>query len=142
MRANGLVFLVIALVLRWKLPKDAPGPLKRFTKLFTILAISCIIWGSATAAFFGIEIGPDNPFRKMSFIHYLAAKKAEYHLEQKDDVYRAYVKDYPAVRNAKDGHDFLVKTAYLKEGGPSIKRSKISTTISCSSSRLSLGFSI
>lgn len=112
----GLIFLIIALIVRWKLPKNATGPVKRFTKLFTILSISCIIWGSVTAAFFGMEIGPDNPFRKMSFIHYFATKKAEYHLEHKDDVYRAYLKDYPAVSNAEDGHDFLVKTAYLKEG--------------------------
>ena len=112
----GLVFLVIALILKWKIPRDAPAALKRFTKLLTILSVSCIIWGAATAAFFGIEIGANNPFRKMSFIHYFATKKAEYHLKQKDDVYESYVKNYPEVETAVDGHDFLVKTAYIKEG--------------------------
>lgn len=112
----GVIFLVIALILLWKTPFDAPVAIKRFCKLFTILAVSCIIWGAATASFFGIEIGPENPFRKMSFIHYLASTKAGYHLGQKDDVYHSFFKDFPQVETAKDGHDFLVKTSYLKEG--------------------------
>ncbi|HSX38804.1 MAG TPA: hypothetical protein VLE95_08295 [Chlamydiales bacterium] len=112
----GLIFLGLALILKWKLPREAPGALKRFTKLFTILSVSTIVWGTATASFFGLEIGPDNPFRKMSFIHYLAAKKAEYHLEQQDDVYHFYLKNYPNIASAKSGHDFLVSTAYRREG--------------------------
>ena len=112
----GLIFLVIALILKWKIPKDAAPALKRFAKLFMLLSISCIVWGCATASFFGIEIGAENPLRKTSFIDFLAEKKAGYHLEQKDDVYIAYIKDYPGVKDAADGHDFLVKTAYKKEG--------------------------
>jgi len=112
----GIFFLAIALVIKWKIPRDAPAAVKRFTKLFMILSLSCIVWGCATANFFGIEIGANNPFRKISFIHSLATQKAEYHLEQKDDVYQSYVKDYPAVATATDGHDFLVKTAYVREG--------------------------
>jgi V/A-type H+/Na+-transporting ATPase subunit I len=112
----GLIFLIIALVLKWKIPKDAPGPLKRFTKLFMVLSIACIVWGCATASYFGIEIGAENPLRKTSFIDFLAKKKAGYHLKQKDDVYQSYLKDYPGVATAADGHDFLVATAYVKEG--------------------------
>jgi len=117
----GLIFLAIALVLKYKVPRDAPGAIRRFVKLFTILSISCVVWGLATASFFGIEIGPNNPVRKMSFIHTLAAKKAEYHFEKKDDVYHSYFKDFPAVAEAKDGHDFLMKTEYVKEGREKFK---------------------
>jgi V/A-type H+-transporting ATPase subunit I len=69
-----------------------------------------------TASFFGIEIGPNNPFRKMSFIHYMAVQKAEYHLEKKDDVYQEIVKEFPDTATAADGHDFLVKASHLVDG--------------------------
>ncbi|MGB7978041.1 MAG: hypothetical protein WCF19_02645 [Chlamydiales bacterium] len=113
----GLIYLGIGLFLKWKC-KKAFGALKRFIKLTLILSSACIIWGIFTASFFGIEIGPNNPFRKASFIHYLAVKKAEYHLEEKDDVYEEYVKQTPDVATATDGHDFLVKAHKLIEGKP------------------------
>lgn len=103
----GLIYFSIGLFLKWKF-KKATGAFRRFIKLIFILSTSCMIWGIATASFFGIEIGPNNPFRKMSFIHYLAVKKAEYHLEHKDDVYQEFVKEFPAVSDATNGHDFLV----------------------------------
>jgi V/A-type H+-transporting ATPase subunit I len=111
----GLVYLSVGLFLKWKY-KKASGFLKRFTKLTLIASTCCIIWGVATASFFGIEIGPNNPFRKISFIHYLASKKAEYHLEKKDDVYQEYVKQFPEVATATNGHDFLVKASHVVDG--------------------------
>ncbi|HSX26485.1 MAG TPA: hypothetical protein VLE89_05710 [Chlamydiales bacterium] len=111
----GLIYLLIALVLKWKFPK-ASGFGKRFIKLMFIISTCCILWGILTASFFGIEIGPDNPFRKTSFLHYLAVKKAEYHIEMKDEVYREYVQEFPAVATAQDGHDFLVKASRVEEG--------------------------
>ena len=63
-----------------------------------------------------MEIGPNNPYRRFSFLHALASKKAEYHLAQKDDVYQEYVKEFPAVATATDGHDFLVKAAAERNG--------------------------
>ncbi len=117
----GLLYLGAALFLRWKFPNiQASG--KRFIKLLTILSCSCIVWGVLTASFFGIEIGPENPLRKTSFLHYFAVQKAEYHMEQKDDVYQEYVHLYPAVAEATDGHDFLVKaSAPALEGGINYK---------------------
>jgi len=111
----GLVYLSIGLFLKWK-NKKASGFLRRFIKLTLIASSSCIIWGILTASFFGIEIGPNNPFRKMSFIHYLAVKKAEYHLEIKDDVYQEFVREFPEVATASDGHDFLVKASHEVDG--------------------------
>lgn len=111
----GLIYFGIGLFLKWKF-KKASGAFKRFIKLILIVSTTCVIWGVLTASFFGMEIGPNNPFRKMSFIHYLAVKKAEYHLEQKDDVYQEYVKEFPDVATATDGHDFLVKAAKDVDG--------------------------
>ncbi len=111
----GLIYLALGLYLKWKFPSIG-GQFKRFVKLVLIVATGCIIWGAATASFFGIEIGPNNPYRKMSFLHFLAQKKAEYHYSLKDDVYQEYVKEYPDVATAVDGHDFLVKASKLEDG--------------------------
>ena len=111
----GLLYFLIGLFLTYKFPK-AGSVGKRFFKLVLIIGVSCMIWGTFTASFFGIEIGPDNPFRKMSFLHALAAKKAEYHVEVKDDVYDEYVREFPAVATATDGHDFLIKASKEVDG--------------------------
>jgi V/A-type H+-transporting ATPase subunit I len=111
----GLIYLLIALFFKYKFPNmNATG--RRFIKLVFILASATIVWGAATGAFLGIEIGPNNPYRKFSFLHTMASRKAEYHLEQKDDVYEEYVREFPAVASATDGHDFLVKAASVKDG--------------------------
>ncbi len=111
----GLLYLLIGVYLTWKFPKIT-GVGKRFIKLTLIIGASCILWGVATASFFGMEIGPNNPFRKASFLHALAAKKAEYHLTVKDDVYDEYLRETPAVATATDGHDFLVKASKVVDG--------------------------
>ena len=111
----GLLYLLLGLFLLKKF-KATAGVGKRFIKLIIIVSTVCIFWGICTASFFGIEIGPDNPFRKTSFLHTLAAKKAEYHMEQKDDVYDEYVREFPAVTTATDGHDFLMKASKDVEG--------------------------
>lgn len=111
----GLIYLSIGLLLKWKC-KKASGFLKRFIRLILIASSACIVWGLFTASFFGLEIGPNNPFRKVSALHYLATQKAEYHIEHKDDVYKEYVKEFPAVATATDGHDFLVKASHERDG--------------------------
>ena len=111
----GLFYLAIAFFLKWKFP-DLRGGGKRFIKMLFIIATTTILWGVFTASFFGIEIGPDNPYRKMSLLHYMAKSKAEYLMAQKNEVYREWVHAFPQVENAKDGHDFLV-LASTKQGG-------------------------
>jgi V/A-type H+-transporting ATPase subunit I len=102
----GLIFLVIALYMRYKF-----GPMKgakmRFMKLFTILACACIGWGLLTNSFFGITFGPDSPMRKVSVINWLVEKKAEYHLERKDDTYQYWVKEFPNLKGIEDPHQFI-----------------------------------
>lgn len=111
----GLIYLSIGLFLKFKY-KKASGFLRRFIKLILILSTACIIWGVATASFFGIEIGPENPFRKMSFINYLATKKAAYHLQMKDDVYEEYLKQFPEVVHASSADEFFLATKSIQEG--------------------------
>ncbi|MDE3045817.1 MAG: V-type ATP synthase subunit I [Verrucomicrobiota bacterium] len=111
----GLIFLFTGLYFRWK-ARTLSAVARRFTRLVLILAVACTLWGFLTASFFGLEIGPNNPYRRFSLIHTLASKKAEYHLAQKDDVYDLYVKEYPDIANAKDGHQFLVDAATTEEG--------------------------
>ncbi len=111
----GLIYFLIGLYYKYKFPNmNATG--RRFVKLVLILGCCTMIWGASTAAFFGIEIGPNNPYRKFSFLHTMAAKKAEYHLERKDDVYQEYVKDFPSIATAANGHDFLVDAMTDKNG--------------------------
>lgn len=110
----GLVYLFLALFFKFKFP-SLTGSNKRLLKTALIVSTCCIIWGVLVASFFGISIGPDNPFRKTSFIHSLAVKKAEYHIEVKDEAYQEWVRDFPAVSSATDGHDFLVKASRLGE---------------------------
>ncbi len=111
----GLVYLSVGLFLKWKF-KNVSGFMNRFIKLVLIASTSCIIWGAFTASFFGLEIGPENPYRKVSLLHYLSTRKAEYHMEKKDDVYQEYLHEFPAVAQATDGHDFLLK-ASKEQGG-------------------------
>lgn len=111
----GCIYLLFGCFLKWKFgSKNAI--IHRFTKLIFIVSTSCIIWGIATASFFGIEIGPNHVFRKSSFIHSLAQQKALYHMAAQDDVYQEYVAQFPAVQTAQDGHDFLVKASVEREG--------------------------
>jgi len=109
----GLIYLLFGLFLRWKF-KKAAGMGKRLIKLIIILGSSCIVWGVLTTNFFGIEVAPDNPLRKISFMHYLAVRKAEYLMDTKDSVYQDIVKEYPAVANASNGQEFLMSATLGK----------------------------
>lgn len=111
----GLLFLLLAALLKWKKPNLA-GAGKRFLKLVFILGLSTTLWGILTASFFGMEIGADSSYRKMSLLHYLAKKKAEYLMVEKNDVYQEYLHNFPDIATATDGHDFLMKASKEREG--------------------------
>lgn len=111
----GLVYLSTGLFLKWKV-KKASRIVRRFIKLILIVSTVCILWGILTASFFGIQVGPNNPFRKTSFIHYMATKKAAYHMQMKDVVYEENVKEFPGAARAVDGHDFLLKASSEVDG--------------------------
>ena len=70
----------------------------------------CIIWGSLMGSFFGVVPSIKTSLGKVTFINYLATKKADYHVAKKDDVYADWVKKYPNAATSKNGKDFLLKT--------------------------------
>jgi V/A-type H+/Na+-transporting ATPase subunit I len=103
----GLIFLITALFLKFKL-KDPKPIVQRFIKMTTFISVTCIVWGIFTASFFGIDFHPTSPVGKVSVLNYLSEKKAAYHLAQKDDVYHEWEKKYPKAADAKSGKDFLL----------------------------------
>lgn len=102
----GLIFLASALCAKYKLRKIKPAQ-ARILKLIIYLASTCIIWGVCTSAYFGIPISPKNPLGKVSVLQFLAKKKAEYHIQQHDDVYEYWVQKYPALATASNGTHFV-----------------------------------
>lgn len=102
----GLIFLLIALWVNHKYnPTKQLG--KRLVKLLFILSTSCILWGVMSNSFFSYEFPIDSPMRKVSLLNWLAHKKADYHLENKDVVYDELVKKYPEAAKAQSGNDLL-----------------------------------
>ena len=112
----GLVLLSIALYIRYK-HAGLRGGKKRFINLLTILGFSCIAWGILTTSFFGIPVPLDSPFRKVSAMTWLVEKKAEYHLERKDGVYKEWVGKFPQIAEVKDAKEFLAKATSLNSYG-------------------------
>jgi V/A-type H+-transporting ATPase subunit I len=110
----GLLYLLLALYLKKKFPK-LKGSGKRFLKLSLILSCACVIWGVVTSSYFGMRLSPSNPLSKVSFIHYLVEKKADYHLQAKDDVYQTWSKDYPSLSSATTG-DQMIEGATSTKG--------------------------
>lgn len=102
----GLVFLLTALYIRYK-----TGALKglphRMWMLFVILSSFCIIWGTMAHSFFGIEMSVHSKFHKFSALNWLAEKKAAYYLKEKGPTYEAWVKEYPAIKDATTGEQVL-----------------------------------
>lgn len=113
--AYGLIFLLIALYIRYKFT-NLKGLGYRVWQLTLILGFACIVWGALTASYFGVQLDIKNPLRKISLIHWLVEKKAEYHFSHRDDVYDAFVKEFPNLKNAKTPEEFLQNATVVKEG--------------------------
>lgn len=112
----GLILLLIALYIRYK-HSGLRSYKKRALDLLTILAFSCIAWGFLTTSFFGITIAPDNPIRKVSVMTWLVEKKAEYHMQRKDESYQEWVKKYPDLATVKNPQEFLLKASSVNDHG-------------------------
>ncbi|MDP1880749.1 MAG: V-type ATPase 116kDa subunit family protein [Parachlamydiaceae bacterium] len=113
----GMLYLLLALFLRWKYPKMKSFP-KRVLNIFTFLCVACVIWGTLMTSFFGMQIALDNPLRKVSLLQWLAEKKVNYHIQQKDDVFEDWTKKYPELKNVTDVHQFVsFSPATKKESG-------------------------
>ncbi|MBS4167475.1 V-type ATPase 116kDa subunit family protein [Parachlamydia sp. AcF125] len=104
----GLILLGIALFVRYKYP-NLKHLGKRVANLTTLLAVFCIGWGFATHSFFGINLSPQNPLHKMAPLTWLTEKKAAYHIQQQDEVYREWVDKFPHLKGVTDSKEFLEK---------------------------------
>lgn len=104
----GAIFLAIALYVRYKSGK-LYGFSKRMWSLALILFSSCVLWGFLAGSFFGISLANDNPLRSYSLIHWLAQKKAAYHIAQQDETWHYWVEKYPEKKEAVTGQEFLAQ---------------------------------
>lgn len=102
----GAIFLAIALYVRYKSGR-LYGFSKRMWSLTVILFSSCIVWGFLAGSFFGISLANDNPLRSYSLTHWLAQKKAAYHMVQEDETWHYWVEKYPEKKEAATGKEFL-----------------------------------
>lgn len=109
----GALFLGLAFFVKHKFPKLQGGK-KRFLKLMFILSTSCIVWGVMTTSFFGLNINPTNPISTLSVLNTMAAKKAEYHAKQNDEVHQEWVEKMPQLASAKTGKEILAKGTVQK----------------------------
>jgi V/A-type H+-transporting ATPase subunit I len=111
----GLLYLCIAFFLKWKLRNPKPL-LRRFTSLVFTLSISCIVWGLLTGSFFGVGVNPNNPISNVTFLNYISVKKASYHLNEKDEVYKDLLEKYPSLSSASNGKDFISVSTTSPDG--------------------------
>ncbi len=111
----GLMYLGFCLYIKYKFPVLKESS-RRFLKLATILSTGCVIWGVLTSAFFGIQISPKSWLGKLSVMQYLVVQKADYHIAQKDDVYKYWVEHFPTLSTVTSGEEFLEKGVALKNG--------------------------
>lgn len=111
----GLIYLLSAFFMKYKIKNPKPN-IKRFNSLLFILSISIIVWGVMTASFFGIEFKPESMINKVSPLNYAARLKADYHLKEKDDVYKEWVVNYPEISKAKSGEEFLLLAKKTEDG--------------------------
>lgn len=105
----GLVYLALALFLRYKYP-SLKATTKRALNLFTLLSIGCVIWGTLMTSFFGMQIAPDNPLRRLSLLQWLGEKKAAYHLVHQDATYQELIREYSSLVHIRHPHEFLLYT--------------------------------
>ena len=110
----GFIFLAMALFLYFKFPKLKGGP-KRFLNLFIFLSVGCIVWGVAVSGYFGIKISPNHPLKQFAVTEYLVEKKAEYHLSEKDEVYKHWSGKYSELSSVPNGREFISKAPDAQE---------------------------
>ncbi len=111
----GLIYLAITLFFKYRFPQ-AKAAGKRMIKLGTILSSTCIVWGTLTGSFFGIEMDPKGWSSKVSIVEHLAVHKADYHLRVKDAVYQSWVGHYPQIAQATTGEEMLELAAKEDKG--------------------------
>jgi V/A-type H+-transporting ATPase subunit I len=113
--AYGFIYLLFGLFLFFKNP-NAQGALKRVITLINIVASFSILWGVFTCSYFSIPIKPDSVLYKISGVNYLVRQKASYHIQQKDEDYQEFVKEFPAIKDKKDPKEFIFSAVKNVDG--------------------------
>lgn len=111
----GCVYLLISLFAYFKLSKKSSS-IKRMIKLFVIISSCCIAWGIIIGSYFGIEIDPHNPLRKVSLTQELVIRKAAYHMQQKDAVYQEWAHKIPDIASIKTPLEFVLSVKKVQGG--------------------------
>ncbi|WP_213357571.1 V-type ATP synthase subunit I [Chlamydiifrater phoenicopteri] len=116
----GLLFLLSSLWFKFRSKKKPSGLKRRFLKMATILGGSCIVWGLATASFFGVSFSSNSIMNEISLTRFLALKKAEYFLEKKPSSYKKLIVEYPILKEKTSPKEFLM-TKGSRSGGEEVK---------------------
>jgi V/A-type H+/Na+-transporting ATPase subunit I len=112
----GLILLLTSLWLGLKMRKKQ-GFGRRFAKLCLILSVSAIVWGCLTTAFFGIQLSPDNPLRKISPTSWLIETKVAYVLDHPaGSLYKDWVAKYPQLSDVTTVDGWIHTAVKLREG--------------------------
>ena len=101
--------------MKWKIKKPKPL-MKRFISLVFTLSITSIIWGGLTGSFFGTSADFNTKLSDFTFLNHIVEKKASYHLDQKDDVYKYWLNKYPSISSAQNGKEFINICKTEKDG--------------------------
>ncbi len=112
----GLIYLALSLFLKKKF-SNFSAPVKRMVNLFMALSIGVIVWGVLAGSYFGICVQPKNPVNRVSFIHFLAVRQADYTVKMKDDNYREMIDQFPKLEGIKDPRLILQKGSVEMGGG-------------------------
>jgi V/A-type H+-transporting ATPase subunit I len=110
----GALLLALSFYLKKKFP-NLKGTGKRMLRLSFILSAACLIWGVAISSYFGLKLSPESPLSRLSPLHYLVEKKADFHLKMKDDVYAAWALKFPSIKNAKTGSEMILDSKVQKK---------------------------
>jgi V/A-type H+-transporting ATPase subunit I len=116
----GLLFLLGALFVRWRKGKIR-GSARRTTKLVAILGAFSMVWGFGVHSFFGLNFAPTSAVVESSPLQWLVEKKAQYHFEKKDEVYREWSRVTPQIAQAKNGREMLLLATQTRDGIPQYK---------------------
>ncbi len=109
----GMLFLALAFYLKKKFP-HLQGQYKRLLRLFAILSGVCVVWGVATSSYFGLKLSPGSPLAKISPLHALIVRKADYHRAAHDEVYQLWREKFPAIEKATSGEEML-QSAFVQK---------------------------
>lgn len=113
----GCVYMLLTVLAYFNIKKKSEM-LQRMMKLFFMISSACIIWGILIGSYFGIHLSMDNPLQKFSVLQELIVKKADYHLQQKDDVYEHYLPKIPKGTTIDTPKQFLLSIKKEKAGSP------------------------